>query len=66
MTHDGTRIGRVTKTMGSTAHVEPESGLSQSIRRRLGWAEEGEGTYELDTSTVEKISGDEIHLREDL
>lgn len=65
MTHDGKRVGTITETSGSTAHVEMESGLSQSIRRRLGWAEDAD-TYELPTSSVEKISGNEVHLREKL
>lgn len=47
------------------AHVEPDSGLSETIRRRLGWAEESADTYELDKSAVEKIAGDEIHLKDD-
>lgn len=65
MTHDGKRVGTITQTSGSKAHVEMESGLSQSIRRRLGWAEDAD-TYELDSSSVDKISGDEVHLRSDL
>lgn len=65
MTHDGKHVGTITQTSGSKAHVEMETGLSQSIRRRLGWAEDAD-TYELDSSSVDKISGDEIHLRSDL
>lgn len=65
MTQDGTRVGTVTATKGSMAHVEPDSGLSQSIRRRLGWSEEEADTYELDISAVDKIAGDEIHLKDD-
>lgn len=65
MTSDGTRVGRITQTRGSMAHVEPDSGLSETIRRRLGWAEESADTYELDKSAVDKIAGEEIHLKDD-
>ncbi|MFW5924276.1 MAG: hypothetical protein ACOCY7_00065 [Halodesulfurarchaeum sp.] len=64
-TTDGNMIGRVDSVSGSTAHVRPEESLSQSIRRRLGWSEEGgsDETYELRHSDVETITDDEIHVR---
>lgn len=66
MTADGDMVGRVEKTSGSTAHIKAEGGLSQSIRRRLGWTEEGEETYELQKANVEEITDDEIRLKNNL
>lgn len=63
MTHDGKRVGEISKASGSKATVEPDSGLSKSIRRRLGWSE-GAETYELNKSRVDNIAGDEVHLKE--
>lgn len=64
-TTDGDMIGRVETVSGSTAHVRPEENLSRSMRRRLGWSEEGgsDETYELRQSDVETITDDEIHVR---
>lgn len=66
MTADGDMVGTIESVTGSTAHVKPDKSLSKSIRRRLGWSEEGEDTYELRKSKVDKISGDEVHLKKSL
>lgn len=65
MTADGEMVGTVEEIRGGAAHVKPDSGLSGSIRNKLGWTEEGEATYRLHKRNVEKISGDEIHLKSD-
>lgn len=66
MTADGDVIGTVERVSGSMAHVKPDEDLSRSIRRRLGWSEEGEETYELRKSNVDSIDDDGVHLKEDL
>ncbi|MFC6784676.1 hypothetical protein ACFQFH_02015 [Halobaculum halobium] len=66
VTADGDEIGTIDQTSGSMAHVKPSMGLSQSVRRRLGWAEEGEETYELRTSRVDDIGSDEVRLKKNL
>jgi sporulation protein YlmC with PRC-barrel domain len=64
MTNDGETIGTVEKTTGTELHVKPEGGLSQSIRRRLGWAEKDADTYSIEKSSVKEISDDGIRLNE--
>ncbi len=66
VTADDETVGRVEEASGMTAQIETEGGLSQSIRRRLGWTEEEEETYELDKSNVEEITDDEIKLKNNL
>lgn len=66
MTADGDMVGTVDRVSGSTAHIKPDNDLSQSIRRRLGWSEEGEDTYELRKSNVDSITNDEIRLKKNL
>jgi len=66
VTADGDEIGTIEKTSGSMAHVKPSENLSQSVRRRLGWAEEGEETYELQTSNVDSIESDHVMLKKNL
>lgn len=66
MTADGDMVGTVDRISGSTAHVKPDESLSQSIRRRLGWSEQGMDTYTLRKSKVEEITDDEIRLKTNL
>lgn len=63
MTADGKMVGTVDQVQGGKAHVTVDESLSQSIRRKLGWTKEGEASYELQQSKVDKISDDEIHLK---
>jgi len=66
MTADGDVVGTVEMIRGGNAHVKPDTGLSQSMRRRLGWPEQGEDTYRLQKSNVHEITDDGIHLEADL
>jgi hypothetical protein len=65
LTADGKMVGRVERVSGSSAHVEPDEDLSRSVRRRLGWTEEGRDTYRLRKANVDSITDDEIRLAEE-
>ncbi|WP_256301025.1 hypothetical protein [Haloarchaeobius salinus] len=62
---DGEMIGTVTAVKGNRLHVEPDTGLASNIRQMLGW-EGDEEEYELRHDAVDKISGDEIHLKRNI
>lgn len=66
VTSNGDMVGTIDSTAGSKAHVKPDEDLSRSVRRRLGWTEEGEATYELNKNKVKKITDDEVRLRSNL
>lgn len=66
VTADGEMVGTIDRASGSSAHVKPDEELSRSIRRRLGWTEEGSETYRLDKSEVDSITDDEVQLKDDL
>lgn len=66
MTADGDEVGMVERVAGSRAHIKPSASLDRSTRRRLGWTEEGEETYQLQKSKVQKIDDDGIHLKKNL
>lgn len=66
VTADGDMVGTIQRASGSSAHVEPDEDLSSSIRRRLGWTEEGEETYRLEKSKVDRITGDQVRLKRNL
>jgi len=62
-TASGDTVGTIEKIDGTMAHVKPESGLSSSIRNRLGWTKDGEEVYELKHSKVDTID-DEVILKD--
>lgn len=62
LTADGDMVGTVESTDGDSAHVRPDENLSRATRQKLGWTAENEETYRLESSNVERITGDEIHL----
>ena len=55
-------IGRVVEVRGSTAHVDPDPGLTDTVKSKLGWGESDEGTYRLQASHVDTVTDDEIRL----
>ncbi|MFW5905482.1 MAG: PRC-barrel domain containing protein, partial [archaeon] len=46
----GDQIGRVVSVEHGRAHVDPDSGLTDRIRSKLGWGEADEDDYVLDAS----------------
>lgn len=58
----GDEVGRVMEVEHGKAHVEPDPGLTDSIKSKLGWGDHDEDTYQLDADSVETISDDEIRL----
>jgi sporulation protein YlmC with PRC-barrel domain len=59
---NGDEVGRVIEVEHGTAHVEPDPGLADTIKSKLGWGDSDEDTYRLDAKGVERVSDDEIHL----
>lgn len=62
-TQDGDDVGTIEKAEGKMARVTPDTGLTESIRNRLGWTSEDQEDYELDHSDVDQISDDEVRLK---
>lgn len=59
---DGDEVGRVIEVENGTAHIEPDPSLADTIRSKLGWAESGEDTYQLNVDSVESVTDDAIRL----
>ncbi|WP_435098139.1 PRC-barrel domain containing protein [Halorubrum sp. N11] len=59
---DGDSIGRVISVEHGMAHVDPDPGLTDTIRSKLGWGDADEDNYQLDPASIETVSDDEIHL----
>lgn len=60
---DGEKIGRVTNVQGGTAFVDPDPGITDTIKAKLGWEDVEGDDYRLDTSEIDNITDDEIRLR---
>ena len=59
----GESIGRVVEVQGGEAHVDPDPGMTDTIKSKLGWGDaQSEDTYRLDPSHIESVTDDEIRL----
>jgi len=58
----GDNVGRVIEVSAGAAHVDPDPGLTDTIKSKLGWGENDEDTYRLDESSIDEVTDDEIRL----
>lgn len=63
---DGDEVGMVADVQHGTAHVEPDPGITDSIKATLGWGDRGEDTYPLQEEAIGRVTDDEIRLERDL
>lgn len=59
---NGDRIGRVVAVEHGRAHVDPDPGLTDKIRSKLGWGKKDDENYRLDTDSIDSVTDDEIRL----
>lgn len=59
---NGETIGIVSSVRGGTAYVDPDPGLTDSIKSSLGWNEPDEEDYPLDDSRIDTVTDDEVRL----
>lgn len=45
-------------------HVEPDPGLADNIRSKLGWGTTEDDTYVLTANSIEEITEEEVRLEE--
>lgn len=60
---NGEEIGVVKQVEAGTVHVDPDPGMADSIKSKLGWGDTDEDTYALDSDNVESVTDDEIRLQ---
>lgn len=60
---DGDEIGRIVDVRGGTAYVDPDPGMMDTIRSKLGWGDADDDTYALEDSKVEEITDRNVRLR---
>lgn len=60
---NGEQIGMVTSVEYGTAHVDPDPGLTDKFKAKLGWEDSDDEEYPLQEESIERVTDDEIHLR---
>ena len=63
---DGKKIGLVSGVRDGTAYVDPDPGITDKIKAKLGWEDIDEDHYPLKRSQIDTITDDEIRLKEKL
>jgi len=59
---DGNPVGRVLRVEDGMAYVDADQGPTDGVRSKLGWGDTDEDNYQLDGSSVESVSDEEIRL----
>ncbi|WP_050033403.1 DUF2171 domain-containing protein [Halorubrum halophilum] len=59
---EGTKLGMVSQVEGNRAHVDPDPGVSDAIKSKLGWSDADGDTYPIEESDIESIDDDKVRL----
>ncbi len=59
----GQEIGIASHVEGETVYVDPEAGLADRLKARLGWGNEGSDEYPVEPAHIAEITDDEIVIR---
>lgn len=59
----GETVGMVSKVEGHKVHVNPDPGITDSIKSKLGWGDADEETHAIDESDIASVTEDEVHLK---
>lgn len=61
----GETIGMVSTVRDGVAHVDPDPGIADTIRSKLGWGKADEGDYALEATRIDTVTDDEIRLKDE-
>lgn len=56
-------VGRVVDVKHGTPYVDPDPGITDTLKSKLGWGEADEDAYPLQDETIEEVTDDEIRIR---
>ncbi|WP_231183153.1 PRC-barrel domain containing protein [Haladaptatus sp. DYF46] len=59
----GDEVGIVSDVDHGTAHIDPNPGVTDKVKSKLGWGDRDEDTYPLQEEMVSSITDDEIRLQ---
>ncbi|MFC6955012.1 PRC-barrel domain containing protein [Halorubellus litoreus] len=60
----GDKIGMIKEVRNGTAYVDPDAGITDSIRSRLGWGEKEADDYLLESRRIDRVTDDEVQLKD--
>jgi hypothetical protein len=60
--HEGNPVGMVEEVSGGKAYVDPEPGIVDRLKIRLGWGNADEEDYALTEKNIQRITDDEVEL----
>lgn len=65
LNRDGTEAGRIVHVDADDGrgYVDPDPGLTETIRAKLGWGTITSDAHPLDEGSIEEITDDAVHLR---
>lgn len=59
----GKRVGMVSKVERHSVHVDPDPGITDKIKSKLGWGDSDDDTYTIKQSDVSSVNEDSVRLR---
>ena len=63
---DGDQVGIVSEVEHGTAYVEPDPGITDKVKSKLGWGDRDEDTYPLQEESIDTVTDDEVRLKSTL
>ena len=58
----GTAVGMVEEVRGGMAYIDPDPGLVDRIKTKLGWGDADEEDYAINEENIERVTDDEVEL----
>lgn len=62
LNQEGETIGMVTSVRGDRMFVNPEPGITDRIKSKLGWEDVGEDDYVVRENDIETVTDDAVRL----
>ncbi len=61
--NSGDQVGIVSDVQHGTAHVDPDPGITDKVKSKLGWGDRDEDTYPLQDEMIASVTDDEVRLQ---
>ena len=61
--NNGKTVGMIKQVSNDSAFVDPDAGLTDRIKSRLGWDDPDESDYMLETHRIAEVTDEEVRLR---
>ena len=62
VTSEGEKIGIVKSVDHGTAHVDPDPGMTDELKAKMGWGDRDKNTYQLDSDSIETVTDDDVRI----